>query len=169
MAQPDTMSAISNTLPVPPLANTAPADEASPQGSATAAAATKFSEPKPAAYGYGYRALPGARPSSGSVLTAQQSLFLPMLLASLALVGWLGFQTWQLYGERQALQAGYASQQQTVENSSKLRASLDAIAADTQRLADSGNPNAKILVDELRKRGITISTTPNTPTDGSKP
>lgn len=168
MAQPDTMSAISNTLPVPPLANTAPADEASLQGSA-AGAATKFSEPRPAAHGYGYRPAPNARSASGAGLPAQQSLFLPMLLASLALVGWLGFQTMQLVNEREALQAAYASQQQTVDNAAKLRASLDALAADTQRLADSGNPNAKLLVDELRKRGITISTTPKTPTDGNKP
>ena len=37
---------------------------------------------------------------------------------------------------------------------------LDTLAADTQRLADSGNPNARALVDELKKRGVTISTTP---------
>jgi type II secretory pathway pseudopilin PulG len=92
-----------------------------------------------------------------------------LLLATLALLGWLSFQTTQLVKEREALQAAYASQQQTVDNSAKLRASLDAIAADTQRLADSGNANAKILVDELRKRGITISTTPKTPVDASKP
>ena len=88
------------------------------------------------------------------------SPFVPMLLASLALLGWLGFQTWQLLNDRQALQASYASQQQTVENSGKLRTSLDALAADTQRMADGGNPNAKLLVDELRKRGITINTSP---------
>jgi hypothetical protein len=99
-----------------------------------------------------------ARPMPGE--SDSNSPFVPVLLSALALLGWLGFQTWQLYGERQALQAGYASQQQTVENSSKLRASLDALAADTQRMADGGNPNAKLLVDELKKRGITINTSP---------
>lgn len=94
---------------------------------------------------------------------AVSSPFVPLLLASLALLGWLGFQTWQLMNDRQALQAGYASQQQTVESSGKLRASLDALAADTQRMADGGNPNAKLLVEELRKRGITINTSPPAP------
>ena len=102
-----------------------------------------------------------ARPGLGEA--DSNSPFVPVLLSALALLGWLGFQTWQLYAERQALQAGYASQQQTVENSSKLRASLDALAADTQRMADSGNSNAKLLVEELKKRGITINTTPAAP------
>ncbi len=55
------------------------------------------------------------------------------------------------------MQAAHASQQQTVDNAARLRASLDAIAADTQRLADSGNANARLLVEELRRRGITIN------------
>ena len=48
---------------------------------------------------------------------------------------WLCFQTQQLFIERgQALQTAYASQQPTVDNAGKLRASLDALAADTQRM-----------------------------------
>jgi hypothetical protein len=97
------------------------------------------------------------------------SPFLPVLLGSLALLGWLGFQTQQLLNERQTLQGGYASQQQTVDNAGKLRVSLDALAADTQRMADGGNPNAKLLVDELRKRGITISTAATSSTGAVTP
>ena len=93
---------------------------------------------------------------------APRSAFLPLLLAGLALLGWLVFQLQQQVAERQLLQATYASQQQTVDSSGKLRASLDALAADTQRLADSGNPNARALVDELKIRGVTINSA-NTP------
>ena len=103
-----------------------------------------------------------------SVATSR-SVFAPLLLGGLAVLGWLGFQTWQFYVERQALQAAYASQQQTVDSSAKLRASLDTLAADTQRLADSGNPNARALVDELKKRGVTISTTPANTAPGMAP
>ena len=39
---------------------------------------------------------------------------------------------------------------QAVDNAGKLRASLDG-------LADRGNPNAALLVTELKKRGITIN------------
>ena len=93
-------------------------------------------------------------------VAVSRSAFAPLLLGGLAVLGWLGFQTWQFYAERQALQAAYASQQQTVDGAAKLRASLDTLAADTQRLADAGNPNARTLVEELKKRGVTISTAP---------
>ena len=88
------------------------------------------------------------------------SAFMPLLLGGLALLGWLGFQAWQMLAERQALQAAFTSQQQTVDSAGKLRATLDTLAADTQRLADSGNPTARTLIDELKKRGVTISTAP---------
>jgi hypothetical protein len=87
--------------------------------------------------------------------------FVPLLLGGLGLAAWFGLQTWLQIEEGSALKTAHASQQQTVDNASKLRQSLDAIAADTQRLADAGNPSARLLVDELRKRGITIN--PNAP------
>lgn len=176
------MTTVTNTLPVPPLAgamsagnsgsigsNAAPEGQVGTAGSSAPSTATKFNESRPAAHDYGYRTPSGTRPAPTVALPAAPSLFVPMLLATLALLGWLGFQTVQLAKERDALQAAYASQQLTVDNAAKLRASLDAIAADTQRLADSGNPNAKLLVDELRKRGITISTTANTTVPAVKP
>ena len=111
----------------------------------------------------------GAHPRAMPAQLVPYSPFVPLLLGALALLGWLGFQTQQLLNERQALQAAYVSQQQTVDNSGKLRASLDALAADTQRMADSGNPNARLLVDELRKRGITINPAGNTPPAATAP
>lgn len=83
--------------------------------------------------------------------------FWPLLLGTAALLLTLGWQTVLLLGERSALQAGHAGQQQTVDSAGALRKQLDALAADTQRLADAGNPNAALLVAELKKRGITIN------------
>jgi hypothetical protein len=85
------------------------------------------------------------------------SSFVPVLLCALTLLGWFAVQSTLLLGDRDALQATRQAQQQTVDNAGKLRASLDALAADTQRMADAGNPNAALLVTELRKRGITIT------------
>jgi len=81
----------------------------------------------------------------------------PVLLGGLALLVVLGYQTYVLVAERDGLNATHTGQQQTVDNAAKLRNSLDALAADTQRLADIGNPNAGLLVTELRKRGISIN------------
>ena len=166
MTKPDPMNSAINTLPTTALAETA--SEAA-ESAVAAAPTAKFSDASSIKQDNGYPSRSRSRPAAESPPAAVPSLFLPVLLASLALLGWSGFQSIQLFKERQALQAAYASQQQTVDNAAKLRASLDAIAADTQRLADSGNANAKLLVDELRKRGITISTAPKSGAPDVKP
>ena len=97
-----------------------------------------------------HAALPAAQPHSA---------FVPVLLFGLAVLTVLGWQIWVLASERSALNTAFEGQQQTVDNAGKLRASLDGLAADTQRLADRGNANAALLVTELSKRGITINPT----------
>ncbi len=89
--------------------------------------------------------------------------FVPLLISGLALLVFFSFQAAQAYSQHQALLAAHATQQQTVDNAGRLRASLDALAADTQRMADAGNPNAGALVAELRRRGITINAAAVTP------
>ena len=98
-----------------------------------------------------------SRPERALPQTVEHSAFVPVLLGGLALLVVLGYQTYVLVAERDALNATHTGQQQTVDNAGKLRNSLDALAADTQRLADIGNPNAGLLVTELRKRGISIN------------
>lgn len=98
------------------------------------------------------RHLPRAEPAP-----AAYGPFVPLLLGAVALVAWFAVQTGLLLQEQAALRASHGAQQQTVDNAARLRQSLDAVAADTQRLADAGNPNARLLVDELRRRGITIN------------
>lgn len=90
-----------------------------------------------------------------------------MLSAHVALLGLLASQVYWLTEERQVLRNGLASQQQTVDNAGKLRASLDGLAADTQRLADAGNASAALLVTELRKRGVTITPPKPAPTEAA--
>lgn len=88
----------------------------------------------------------------------QYSSFVPQLLTGLALVAWLGLQGLQQVGERQqlaSLDAAIAPQEQAAQ---KVRNSLEAIATATARLAGEGNANAQIVVDQLKKRGVTINT-----------
>jgi hypothetical protein len=88
---------------------------------------------------------------------AGQSPFVPLLLLALALVGWFAFQSYQLARERQQLGVLRAGQDAQMQAAAKVRASLDTVASATAALADGGNVNARILVEELRKRGITIN------------
>jgi hypothetical protein len=96
-----------------------------------------------------------------------RTVFVPGLLLALAVAGWSGFQTWQLVVERNNLAAAIAGQDPQMEQSQKVRAALENIATKTARLARAGNPNATIVVEELRKRGITIN--PDGPLPSEQP
>lgn len=96
--------------------------------------------------------------------TAPMSAFLPVLILGLVLLGWFGFQAVQLRVERGAINEALTNQEKTVNESKKLRDSFYAIAHGAEQLADAGNPGARLVVDGLKKRGITI--TPNPPPGG---
>lgn len=85
------------------------------------------------------------------------SPFIPIVVLAAAFVAWLGFQGWQLVAERRQLGQARAQLEAPFESSTKLRASLDAVAAATAKLAEQGNANARVIVDELRRRGVTIN------------
>jgi hypothetical protein len=99
----------------------------------------------------------GERGSDALPTRRRYGAFLPALLVSLAVVASLGFQSFQLLREQQRLESamsGLEAQQQTAV---KLRASLDGVATATAKLAADGNANARVIVEELRKRGVTIT------------
>jgi hypothetical protein len=86
-----------------------------------------------------------------------RSAFWPLLIIGVAIASWTGFQTYQLVQEHAALKTLHTNQEALVQNAVKLRAQLDGIAGDTQRLANAGNANAQVIVNELRRRGVTIN------------
>ena len=89
-------------------------------------------------------------------------VFVPALLLAIALVGWMGFQCSQLWFERQQLAALQQSLDPQEAAAKKFRLSLENVATATAKLANEGNANARVIVEELRKRGVTINTaTPN--------
>ena len=90
-----------------------------------------------------------ARTTTCRPRTRSKSPFIPLLLLATALLLWFGFQSYQLWGERQQLATLRASQDPQVEAAGKVRASLDAVATATAQLADSGNANAR-----MHRRGI---------------
>jgi hypothetical protein len=103
-----------------------------------------------------------AQRSAVANVRAGRSPFVPLLLVALALVGALAFQAVQLARDRQQLSIAQANLQPQEQAAKKVRASLDALATATAKLAADGNVNAGAIVEELRRRGITIRT-PGTP------
>ena len=88
-----------------------------------------------------------------------RSVFVPMLLVALSVVCWSGFQTFQLVQEQRQLEAAKVALGPQEIASTKLRSALDQIATATARLAGEGNGNARLIVEQLRSRGVTINAT----------
>jgi hypothetical protein len=86
-----------------------------------------------------------------------KSPFVPLLVFFLAAAMWSAFQFLQLQLESETLVVLRANQEAQLQQAQKVRATLDAMALQTQKLADAGNANARLVVEELRKRGITIN------------
>jgi len=61
-----------------------------------------------------------------------------------------------------------ANQEKPFQDSVKARAQIDAITADTARLAAQGNASAQLIVAELQKRGIKIDPNAKTVPPGSR-
>lgn len=107
---------------------------------------------------------------SGESPAGASSPFVPLLLLVMASVSWTTFQCLQLTRERDKLQTAISGQDAQMEQSAKLRGALESLATRTARLARTGNANATIIVEELRKRGITIDPdSPTTTTDVKPP
>lgn len=84
------------------------------------------------------------------------SAFWPLLLLASSWLVWMGYHTWQLERDRQSLASLRTQLEQPYARSAQLRQALDTLAADTKRLADAGNPSARLVIDELKRRGVTI-------------
>jgi cell division protein FtsB len=89
-----------------------------------------------------------------SMPARQQSVYIPVLIGLLALVGLLAFQAFELWQVRAALRAQRDGQNTAIEASDKMRQQLVTIASKTADLAQKGDPDAKAVVDAYAKRGL---------------
>ena len=78
-------------------------------------------------------------------------------LLTVAVVAWLSFQTVQQVRERTALQNVRTAQEAAIERAQKIRAQFDTITKKTLELAQQGNAGAALIVEELARRGVTIT------------
>jgi hypothetical protein len=98
------------------------------------------------------------------------SVFVPVFLLALTYLAWTVFQTTQLVVERNALQALRSNQEKQVEESKKVRERFESLSRETQLLANRGNRGAQLIIEELRRRGITITTdVPSQPPPNAAP
>jgi len=81
---------------------------------------------------------------------------LPLILLTVSLLVWFGFQTVQLFFERKNLLSVTGSFQSAVQEAQKLRTQLETLITKTAELAKQGNTSAKKAVEELEQKGIPI-------------
>ena len=89
-----------------------------------------------------------------SPVSREHSIYIPLLIGLVALVGFLAFQGMELMQVRGTLSTQRESQQNAIEASEKMRQQLITIASKTADLAQKGDPDAKALVDAFAKRGL---------------
>jgi uncharacterized protein YoxC len=81
---------------------------------------------------------------------------LPVALLALAVFLGLVFQTVQLVRDSESLAAIDRSQDAPLQETARLRQATDSLASDVAQLAQSGNVNAKQVVDEMAKQNIVM-------------
>ena len=87
---------------------------------------------------------------------------LPLALLALALFLMLAFQTVQLVRESETLATIDRNQDTPLQETARLRQAVDSLAGDIAQLAQSGNANAKQVIDEMAKQNIVLRPQPPT-------
>ena len=79
---------------------------------------------------------------------------LPLTILLIALVLWSGFQTLQLATERANLGEARGHQEAAMQEAQKLRTQFESLISKTSELANKGHAGAKLVMEELQKRGM---------------
>ena len=85
---------------------------------------------------------------------------LPLALVVLGFFVMVAFQTVQLAREHVHIGEVQAAQEPMIQEGTKLRQQLNAMASKMAQLADAGNANAKAIIDDLKRQGITVKAAP---------
>ena len=82
------------------------------------------------------------------------SRFTPIVLIAVAVLLALFLQCLRLLAEHDQLQSLIRLQEPIVQSANATRAKLEKVAGEAVLMADYGNQNAKLLLEEMRKRGL---------------
>jgi hypothetical protein len=88
-------------------------------------------------------------------------LELPLTVLALAFVLGLVFQTVQLVRDSESLEAIGRSQDTPLQETARLRQATDALVGDILRLAQTGNADAKLVIDEMAKQNVVLKASPS--------
>ncbi|HEX7227179.1 MAG TPA: hypothetical protein VF353_05330 [Candidatus Binatia bacterium] len=94
---------------------------------------------------------------------AERGANLPLTILLIALVLWFGFQTVQLASERANLGEARGHQEAAMQEAQKLRTQFESLINKTGELANKGHAGAKLVMEELQKRGMTAQSEAITP------
>ncbi len=83
----------------------------------------------------------------------------PLLLIVVAFFLITAFQTERLVQEHSSLATLRTEQETNLEQAARIRARFQMLASETAKLAQSGNANAKAVLDQLQAQGITVRPT----------
>jgi cell division protein FtsL len=97
---------------------------------------------------------------------------LPFIITLAALTVYFGFQTVQLIAERGNLSQVKSNQEAAIQEAQKVQTQFRNLVTKTSQLADQGHAGAKMVMEELQKRGVGFASEPALPetkAPGSKP
>ncbi|MGH7852197.1 MAG: hypothetical protein ACREP3_02060 [Candidatus Binatia bacterium] len=97
------------------------------------------------------------------VVAGKSALTLPLILTLTALTIYFGFQTLQVLNERDNLVMVKSTQEQAIQEAQKVQAQFKNLVNKTSELADKGHAGAKMVMEELFKRGVSSAPQPASP------
>ena len=102
-------------------------------------------------------------PGAARVVPEKSALTVPLILTLAALTFYFGFQTLQLLSERSNLVMVKSSQEAAAQEAQKIQAQFKTLVSKTGELADKGHAGAKMVMEELLKRGVGSAPQPAPP------
>jgi hypothetical protein len=94
---------------------------------------------------------------------------LPLIITLAALTLYFGFQTLQSAGERSNLTAVKINQDAAIQEAQKVQTQFKTLVTRTGQLADQGHAGAKMVMEELQKRGIGFAPEAPAPSETKAP
>jgi len=82
---------------------------------------------------------------------------LGLLLAAMTIAIATGFSMVQSFEDRATLRVAMTNLEGPLQQGQRVKVQVETIAKSVARLADQGNPNAREVIEALRRQGVTIN------------